>query len=177
MCVGKEKSILWFAQLGNSHPSFSQSERNCFVLHLHPNALPSTPNTIYITKAMRICSLRDVMYLLMKGVYLFCSWRCRRSEDLRALWPGSVWGRNIFVEFGVLLHTPYTSLLRGSSHYTHTDSTLAHTPFIICPNFCFSGFFFPFVNEGASVCFSVDESCQNAPWQDSICDVTVGELW
>ncbi len=176
MCVGKEKSILWFAQLGNSHPSFSQSERNCFVLHLHPNALPSTPNTIYITKAMRICSLRDVMYLLMKGVYLFCSWRCRRSEDLRALWPGSVWGRKR-VEFGVLLHTPYTSLLRGSSHYTHTDSTLAHTPFIICPNFCFSGFFFPFVNEGASVCFSVDESCQNAPWQDSICDVTVGELW
>lgn len=27
--------------------------------------------------------------------------------------------------------------------------------FIICPNFCFSGFFFPFVNEGASVCSSV----------------------
>lgn len=171
----RKRSILWFAQLDNSHPSFSQSERNRFVLHLHANALPSTPNSIYITKAMRICSLHDVMYLLMKGVYFF-SWRYRRSEDLRALWPGSVWGRNIFVEFEVLLAlcTPPSSEVH---RITQTDSTLANTPFIFCPNFCFSRFFFPFVSEGASVYFSVDESCQNDPWQDSVCDMTVGEQW
>lgn len=139
-----KSSILWFAQLGNSHPSSSQSERSRFVLHLNANALPFTPNkSVYLTKEMRISSLQYVMYLLMKGVYFFfaggeegaktcelCDLAARDEETFL-----------LSVRCCFTLCTPPSSEVH---HITHTDSTLAHTPFIIYPNFCFSGFFYPF---------------------------------
>ncbi len=91
---------------------------------------------------------------LWREFFLSFSWRCRRSEDLRALWPGSVWGRNIFVEFEVLLHTPYTSLLRGSSHQTHWLNIGSYS-FYNLSQLLFSGFLFPFCEQRASVCSSV----------------------
>ncbi len=55
----------------------------------------------------------------------------------------------------------------------HTDSTLAHTPFYNLSQLLFFWLLFPFC-EQRSLCLFLcnDESCQNAPWYDSVCDVT-----
>lgn len=167
----EKSSILWFAQLGNSHPSSSQSERSRFVLYLHTNALPFTPNkNIYLTKEIRISSLEYVMYLLLKGVYFIFLLEVQKERRLAS---SVTWQRLRKKHFcwvsGVASHSAH---LPRVHHITHTDSTLAHTPFIIYPNFCFSGCFSPFVSEGASRCVCV------CGWAvRTLCGRTVCVMW